>query len=156
MTPRFRNTLLAASLALNVGFIATAVQRHWTGAASEPREAATPLAQRLNLSVAQREAWAALERPFLNDLAGNWAAIRAQRQALLDEIFAARPDGSRLASIQGRIAALQDAQQKRVIRQLLAERKVLDAHQQGVLRGLLTREYAAQATREEYLHQASH
>lgn len=153
MTSRFRNTLLAVSLALNVGFIATAALRHWTGSAPGPQDAVAPLVQRLNLSAAQQAAWTALEGPFLNDLAGNWAAIRAQREALLAEIFAAHPDEARLAGIQERIAALQDSQQKRVIRQLLAERGVLDPHQQDILRNLLARDYAAQATQAERLHQ---
>ncbi len=156
MTARLRNTLLAVSLALNAGFLATAVQRHWLGPAQDRQEAMAPLAQRLNLSAAQRTAWTALEGPFVSDLAGNWAAIRAQRQALLDELFAAHPDEARLASIQERIAALQDRQQKRVIGQLLAERGVLDAHQQDVLRSLLMQEYAAQAaqaSQAERLHQ---
>jgi len=153
MTPRHRNILLAASLALNIGFTAIAVQRHWPG--DEPAQAAAPLTQRLGLSPGQQAAWAALEAPFLEDLAENWADIRAQRQALLDEVFSARPDAARLDGIQAKIARLQDAQQKRVIRQLLAERSVLDPGQQAMLKDLLMQEFAAQATRVEQLHQTA-
>jgi hypothetical protein len=151
MSPRFRTVLLAVSLALNVGFIATAVQRHWLNGGTDAPP--TPLAQRLGLTAGQQTAWTALEGPFLKDLAVNWAAIRAQRQALLDEIFAAHPDAARLAGIQERIATLQDEQQKRVIRQLLAEREVLDARQQVLLKDLLGQEFSAQPSQAEQLHQ---
>ena len=150
MSPRFRNILLAVSLALNVGFVATAVQRHWLAGGQEAPAAS--LAQRLGLSAGQQAAWMRLEGPFLADLEGNWAAIRAQRQALLDELFAAHPDAARLDGIQAKIAALQDEQQKRVIRQLLAEREVLDARQRDVLKALLMREFAVQESRAEQLH----
>ena len=150
MSPRFRNILLAVSLALNVGFVATAAQRHWMGGGDGPP--AESLAQRLGLSASQQTAWTRLEGPFLADLARNWADIRAQRQALLDELFATKPDTTRLDGIQAKIAALQDEQQKHVIRQLLAERDVLDARQRAVLKELLMQEFAAQATRAEQLH----
>ncbi len=150
MSPRFRNILLAVSLALNVGFVATAVQRHWLAGGQEAPAAS--LAQRLGLSAGQRAVWMRLEGPFLADLEGTWAAIRAQRQALLDELFAAHPDAARLDGIQAKIAALQDEQQKRVIRQLLAEREVLDARQRDVLKALLMREFAVQESRAEQLH----
>lgn len=149
MNPRSRNILLAVSLALNVGFVATAIQRHWAGG-GEP--AAEPLAQRLGLSDSQQAAWTRLEGPFLADLARNWEDIRAQRQALLDELFAGQPDTARLAGIQAGIAALQDEQQKRVIRQLLAERDVLDDRQRALLKDLLMQEFAVQATQAEQLH----
>lgn len=150
MSPRTRRILLVASFALNIGFIATAVQRHWLG--GEADSSAVSLEQQLGLSAEQQAAWAALEGPFLKDLGKSGADIHRQRQLLLDEIFAAHPDETRLDDIQAQIAALQDEQQKRVIRQLLAEKGVLDADQQALLKDLLMQGFAAQATQAEHLH----
>lgn len=129
MNSRVLKSVLAASLALNVGFVGAVGYRQWLGPGIVSTQPAANLADRLSLTPPQRAAWHALEQPFLDDLATNWTDIRAQRQALLDEIFSAHPDTARLASIQARIAGLQDTQQKRVIAQLLAEQAVLDEGQ---------------------------
>ncbi len=155
MNSRILRTLLAASLALNIGFAGTAVYRHWLGPAPVRSASPASLPDRLGLTADQRSAWEALERPFLRDLSANWAAIRSLRQALLDEIFAAEPDKERLAKLQARIAALQDSQQKRVIAQLLSERSVLDERQRSLLKGFLTQEYDAQTPQVEHLHQTA-
>ncbi|WP_269499936.1 Spy/CpxP family protein refolding chaperone [Castellaniella sp. S9] len=154
MNARVLKSVLAASLALNVGFVGAVGYRQWLGSGMARTQPASALADRLSLSPSQRAAWHALEQPFLDDLATNWTDIRAQRQALLDEIFSGHPDTARLASIQARIASLQDAQQKRVIAQLLAEQAVLDEGQRALLKTLLLDEYGRQAsTREGHLHQ---
>src|SRR5690606_41594781 len=131
------------------GFAAAAIRRHWAGVVLRP---ADPMRRAFGLSGGQEAAWTRLEGPFLADLARNWEDIRAHRQALLDELFAAQPDTARLAGIQAGIAALQDEQQKRVIRQLLAERDVLDDRQRALLKDLLMQEFAVQATQAEQLH----
>jgi hypothetical protein len=51
-----------------------------------------------------------------------------------------------------RIAALQDAQQQRVIAQLLAERALLDDGQRARLMALLLSRYAQESSEEELLH----
>ena len=53
---------------------------------------------------------------------------------------------------QARIAALQDAQQQRVIAQLLAERALLDDGQRARLMALLLSRYAQESSEEELLH----
>ena len=50
------------------------------------------------------------------------------------------------------IAALQEAQQQRVIAQLLAERGVLDEQQRERLMDLLLSRYSQESTEEELLH----
>ncbi|MER1967911.1 periplasmic heavy metal sensor [Castellaniella sp. GW247-6E4] len=154
MNSRVLKTVLAASLALNIGFIGAAGYRQWVPPEPLPVRPAAALADRLSLSPDQRAAWHALEQPFLDHLAANWADIRVQRRVLLDEIFSGHPDAGRLASLQARIAGLQDAQQKRVIAQLLAEQAVLGEEQRAMLKALLLEEYGRQASHAEHLHQA--
>ena len=67
-------------------------------------------------------------------------------------IFAATPDRSAIDAEQARIAALQDAQQQRVIAQLLSERALLNDGQRAQLMALLLQRYAQEATQEEQLH----
>ncbi|WP_323018638.1 Spy/CpxP family protein refolding chaperone [Castellaniella sp.] len=152
MTSRMMKTLCILSLALNVGFVGMAAYRYGSVAGGEQHAPSTALADRLGLDASQRAAWDALEPPFLQDLAANWADIRVLRQTLLDEIFADQPDRQKLSGLQTRIAALQDGQQKRVIAQLLAERDVLNAGQQSALKALLLQEYGEQASQAEHLH----
>lgn len=152
MNARTMKMLCVLSLALNVGFIGMAAYRYGSAAGTAQASSPATLADRLALNASQREAWDALEPPFLQDLAANWADIRLLRRTLLDEIFADQPDEQKLAALQMQIAALQDGQQKRVIAQLLAERKVLDASQRAALKSLLLREYGEQASQAEHLH----
>ena len=49
-------------------------------------------------------------------------------------------------------AALQEAQQRRVITQLLGERELLDQRQRAVLMALLLSRYENEATKEELPH----
>ena len=107
--------LLAASLALNLGVVASLVIR-----TSAPRPANVPaqpqhlnLQDYLKLSTEQRAQWKQLEPA---------------------------------------IAALQEAQQQRVIAQLLAERGVLDEQQRERLMDLLLSRYSQESTEEELLH----
>lgn len=151
MSSRILKPLLAASLALNLGFAAAVAYRH-LGTAAPAHDAV--LADRLGLSPVQREAWDALEQPFLRDLAQNWADIHAQRDALLDAIFADAPDRGRVAALRERIAGLQDEQQQRVVAQLLAEQALLDAGQRAALKSLLVREYGDPAAEIRRLHGA--
>lgn len=151
MNGRMIKMLCVLSLALNVGFVGMAAYRYGSAVgAAQPAPAS--LADRLALDADQRAAWQALESPFLQDLAANWADIRVLRQTLLDEVFADHPDERKLAALQARIAALQDGQQKRVIAQLLAEREVLNAGQRSALKSLLLQEYGEQASQAEHLH----
>lgn len=146
--------LLAASLALNLGVVASLVIR-----TSAPRPANVPaqpqhlnLQDYLKLSTEQRAQWKQLEPAFLQALAVNWQDIRRHREALVRHIFAAAPDRTAIDAEQTAIAALQEAQQQRVIAQLLAERGVLDEQQRERLMDLLLSRYSQESTEEELLH----
>lgn len=143
-------SVLAVSLALNVGTIAAvALHKFERAPLSQPS-----LPDTLQLTAEQRQRWLQLELPFLQDLGQNWRDIRAHREILVTQIFAGgEPERHAIDAEQTTIAALQDAQQRRVIKQLLAERAVLDERQRAILMKLLLRRYGQETTEEERLHQ---
>lgn len=143
-------SLLAISLALNLGTIAAvATNKLSTAPASQ-----VSLPDMLQLTAAQRQRWEQLEVPFLQDIGQNWRAIRAHREVLVRQVFAdTAPQRNAIDAEQATIAALQDAQQRRVIEQLLAERALLDEGQRAILMKLLLSRYAQEVTEEESLHQ---
>lgn len=152
--PSLFQWLLAVSLALNLG-IAVAVVLHQMQPAPAATAAQTPplnLPDYLELSADQRQRWQQMEPPFLRDLSANWNQIRQHREALVRHIFAAEPDRAAIDAEQARIAALQNAQQQRVIAQLLAERALLNDGQRAKLMDLLLSRYAQELTQEEQLH----
>lgn len=145
--------LLAASLALNLGIVVAIAIRP-----SPPRSVAIAVQPRhlnlqdyLELSVEQRTKWQQLEPAFLHELAVNWQGIRQHREALVQQIFATTPNRTAIDAEQAAIAALQ-AQQQRVIAQLLAERNLLDEQQRKRLMDLLLSRYSQETTEEELLH----
>ncbi|MEZ5718961.1 MAG: periplasmic heavy metal sensor [Burkholderiaceae bacterium] len=142
--------LLALSLALNLGTIAAVLVQQ----ARPAHNAAVPLnvPDYLGLGPQQRERWQQLEPAFLRDLAANWSDIRRHRESLVRHIFAEPPQRAAIDAEQATIAALQAAQQQRVIAQLLAERDLLDAAQREKLMNLLLSRYAQESTEEEQLH----
>lgn len=147
--------LLAVSLSLNIGIIGAVVFRQLQPPAAPPAATPSPhpnLPDYLQLSAEQRQRWQQLEPDFLHDLSANWSEIRSHREALVRAIFAAVPERAAINAEQARIAALQSAQQQRVITQLLAEREVLNAKQRARLMELLLGRYAQEATEEELLH----
>lgn len=151
--PAWTRTLLAVSLALNLGVLAALILR--PALVAPPQVAPPPavhLPDYLQLTPEQRARWNALEQPFLHDLSANWADIRRHREALVRHIFAAAPDRAAIDAEQAAIARLQAAQQQRVIAQLLAERALLGEGQRERLLLLLLGRYAEEATEEELLH----
>lgn len=154
MKPTFSKWLLAVSLAANAGTLGAVLYQQSRAHGVAPIAASAPLhlPDYLQLSDAQRMLWQQLEPLFLQDVAANWADIRQHREALVRAIFAATPDPATVSAQQARIAALQDAQQRRVIAQLLAERELLDAKQRDKLMELLLSRYAQESTEEEQLH----
>ncbi|MFZ3126990.1 MAG: periplasmic heavy metal sensor [Rhodoferax sp.] len=147
--------LLAVSLSLNIGFIGAVVFRQAQTPAVPSATTPSPhlnLPDYLQLSGEQRQRWQQLEPAFLHDLTANWREIRSHREALVRAIFAAAPERATIDAQQAQIAALQSAQQQRVITQLLAEREVLNAKQRTRLMELLLGRYAQEATEEELLH----
>lgn len=145
--------LLAVSLSLNLGIVAAVVfSQTRTAADMKSAEEQISLAERLQLTQEQRRRWQEIENGFLSDLAANWRDIRAHRETLVRQIFSATPDRAAIDKEQARIAALQDAQQRRVIEQLLAERELLDERQRAALMDLLLSRYTEEASEEERLH----
>lgn len=153
MNRPFWKWLLAVSLALNIG-IAAAVT--WNALQASPAQSSAhrheSLADHLQLTADQRHRWDQIEKAFLEDLSANWQQIRQHREALVRHIFSPAPDAAAIDREQAKIAALQDAQQRRVIAQLLAERELLDKRQRNALMELLLTRYAQEATEEELLH----
>ena len=151
--PAWIRTLLAISLALNLGVVAALVLRP---APDSVHEGGAPpvvhLPEYLKLTPEQRARWEGMEAPFLHDLSSNWSDIRRHREALVRHIFADAPERTAIDAEQAAIARLQAAQQQRVIDQLLAERAMLDDAQRTRLLQLLLTRYAEEATEEEMLH----
>ena len=150
--PAWTRTLLAVSLALNLGVVAALVLRPAPVAPPQSTPPAIHLPDYLALTPEQRTRWDALETPFLRDLSANWSGIRRHREALVRHIFATAPDRAAIDAEQAAIARLQAGQQQRVIVQLLAERDLLDENQRERLLQLLLGRYAEEATEEELLH----
>ncbi|RZI41853.1 periplasmic heavy metal sensor [Herbaspirillum sp. HC18] len=142
--------LLAISLSLNLGMLAAVA---WNAAGTPPaKQDGQDLTAHLNLTEEQRRNWSRIEQDFLKDLSSNWREIRSHREALIRQVFSAAPDRAVIDQEQSKIAALQDAQQRRVIAQLLAERELLDERQRAALMSLLLARYAQETTEEERLH----
>ncbi|GAB3548025.1 hypothetical protein GCM10027343_27980 [Noviherbaspirillum agri] len=146
--------LLAASLALNAGVIGAVVADRLAAGQQVPITQNTPvnLPDYLQLTPEQRQQWNNIEQGFLNDIATNWKDIRTHRERLVRQVFSAEPDRVAVDAEQAKIASLQDAQQRRVIQQLLAERDLLNEQQRTKLMALLLSRYTQESTEEELLH----
>jgi Spy/CpxP family protein refolding chaperone len=146
--------LLAASISLNVGFAATVTykQLRATPASRIAQSRPASLPDQLQLTAEQRNRWRQIEPGFIADLGANWREIRQHREVLIRAIFLTQPERGKIDAEQAKIAALQDAQQRRVITQLLAERDLLDQRQRAALMALLLERYTNEATEEELLH----
>lgn len=131
MKPQLLRTLLAFSVLINVGVLGGVAYRALTS------EDFPGLPRHLGLDATQTQRWHAAEKGFLAQLAAGATAIQAHRERLIHAIFSATPDLARIDAERAAIAALQDAQQKRVIEQLLRERELLDAAQRERLAALL-------------------
>lgn len=146
---------LLLSLLLNLGVIAAVayrgVQTGQRPAVFSASRGETSLADHLNLTAGQRQAWQQLEAAFLPGLKSDWEQIRMHREAMIREIFSERPDRSRIERERAAIAKLQSEQQVRTVEQLLREREVLDREQRLRLAELLMRQAPA-STFEERLH----
>lgn len=136
--------LLAISLLLNIGVLAGAWFQTWR------TEGATELSffgmghervpDYLQLDRSQRERWHAMERDFVKTLNDASRNIQTHRELLVREIFAAQPDASVIERERATIFALQEAQQRSVIGQLLKEREMLSAEQRLALTKLLLKQ----------------
>jgi len=132
---------LAISISINVGVIAAVGVQVAAGSdaatARHDERGHRLLADYLRLNAEQRARWNDKEERFMERLAQNWTRIRAHRREMVEEIFSDTPDPLRIEAHRQRIARLQEAQQKDVIAQLLAERDILDEGQRRKLADLL-------------------
>ena len=136
--------LLALSLLVNAGVLAGAWFQAWRA------EGATELAffgmghervpDYLKLDRVQRERWHVMEQDFVKTLNDAGREIQTQRERLVREMFSAQPDAAVIERARARIFALQEAQQRSVIAQLLKEREMLSAEQRAALADLLLKQ----------------
>jgi Spy/CpxP family protein refolding chaperone len=133
--------LLALSLLINVGVIAgawlqwsrpeAAIERAWFGMGHRQ------VPEYLRLDAAQRERWHTMEQDFVKALNATARDIQSHRERLVREILSAAPDALVIERERTAIFALQEAQQRSVIEQLLKEREMLSPQQRIALADLL-------------------
>lgn len=143
--------VLAASLLVNIGVIAAvwlsalqgngAVERALFGMGHDE------VAEHLELDAAQRVQWKAMETGFVEALNLSTRRIESHRERLVREILSADPDPVAIERERAAIFALQEAQQRAVIAQLLEEREMLRPEQRAALAELLIAQRAGMPTR---------
>jgi hypothetical protein len=135
--------LLVLSALVNVGVLGAAAYQ------ASSRTASVDLPGYLQLDAGQRQRWQAIEAPFLAELEEGWREVGRQRELLIREIFAERPDAGRVEELRVRIAQLQALQQRRVIAQLERERGLLEPQQRLRLMKLLLQEQGPSSPERE-------
>lgn len=125
---------LVLSLLANAGVLGAVGYRLL---APDSAPATVNLPRHLQLSAEQQRQWHASEEDFLERLEAAGNDIHQHRDRLIHAIFADTPDPALIATERATIARLQDEQQQLVIRQLLAERELLEPAQRERLRRLL-------------------
>lgn len=133
--------LLAASLLVNAGVLVAVWMPDWGAGGAIERALFgmrhDQVARHLRLDTAQRERWRALETGFVEQLSDSGARIQSHRERLVREILSAQPDAAAIERERSAIFALQEAQQRAVIAQLLKEREMLQPEQRAALAQLL-------------------
>lgn len=147
MKPTRLQVALLLSVAINLGVIGGVVLERIGPRA--PSTSMPPLHQVLGLDEPQRIRWEAAERPFLQQFNAASARLEGHRTALVEALFADTIDPARIESQRVSIAELQQAQQRLVIEQLIAERAILDAQQRKKLLDLLLAQAPSRSTVEE-------
>ena len=138
---------LLLSVALNLGVLgAVLLDRLGPSASATP---APPLHRVLALDEAQRARWEAVEAPFLQQFEVAAVRLERHRHALVEALFAESIDPLRIEAERAAIAELQQAQQRLIIEQLIAERAILDVRQREQLLGLLLAQPPARTTVED-------
>jgi len=141
MKPYWVYPLLALSLIINAGVLAGA----WYQA--RRAEGATEVAffgmghervpDHLKLDPQQRQRWHGMEQDFVKALNDAGREIKTHRERLVREIFVGQPDVAVIEQERAAIFALQEAQQRSVIAQLMREREILSLAQRTALADLL-------------------
>ena len=132
----------------NLGILLAIMWASW-GHASKP----PVLANYLQLDAEQVLRWGQAEQAFLGQLEDNEAAIKQQRNALIEAVFADDLSLEEVHLARQTLAQLQNQQQKIVVEQLLAERAILTARQKKLLQELLI-EQPMHASQYEKLHKS--
>lgn len=136
--------VLAISVLINVGALAGAWFQVWR--AGGTTEVALfgmgheRVPDYLKLDRDQRERWVAVEQNFVTSLNDVSRTILAHREKLVHEIFSAQPDTTVIERERSAIFALQEAQQRNIIKQLMKEREMLDTDQRRALAELLLKQ----------------
>jgi Spy/CpxP family protein refolding chaperone len=148
--------LLALSLLINAGVLAGA----WFQA--RRAEGATEVAffgmghervpDYLKLDPTQRERWHAMEQDFVKSLNDAGRKIQTHRERLVREIFSEQPDAAVIERERTAIFAMQEAQQRSVIAQLLKEREMLNPAQRAALADLLLKQDPQNSAGAQPLH----
>ena len=136
--------LLALSLLINAGVLAGAwFQVHRAQGATEVAffgMGHEHIPDYLKLDRSQRERWHVMEQEFVKALNEAGRNIQTHRERLVREIFSAQPDAAAIERERASIFALQEAQQRGVIAQLLKEREMLSPEQRIALANLLLKQ----------------
>ncbi len=136
--------LLVLSLLVNVGVLAGAwFQASRADGAAEQAffgMGHEQVPDYLKLDPAQRERWHAMEQDFVKTLNEAGREIQTHRERLVHEILSAQPDAAAIERERASIFALQEAQQRSVIAQLLKEREMLNIEQRVALANLLLKQ----------------
>lgn len=110
------------------------------------------LTQYLALNSQQVSQWQDAEHAFLIQLKQNEQALHAQRNQLIQAVFADELILDQVQHAREQLAQLQNQQQKIVLEQLLAERALLNKEQRYLLQQLLLQQ-GSQVSHYEKLHQ---
>jgi Spy/CpxP family protein refolding chaperone len=142
--------LFAASLLVNIGVVAAVWMHGWHGNGAGERAifgmGHDEVAEHLRLDAAQRERWKGMEAGFIEELNESGRRIESHRERMVREILSAQPDPASIERERAAIFALQEAQQRAVIAQLLKEREMLRPEQRAALAQLLLAQRAGVPT----------
>lgn len=148
--------LLALSLLINAGVLAGAwYQARGAGGAAEVGffgMGHERVPDYLKLDPMQRERWHAMEQDFVKTLNDAGRGIQTHRERLVREIFSAQADAAVIERERTAIFALQEAQQRSVIAQLLKEREMLNPAQRAALADLLLKQDPQNSDGSQPLH----
>ncbi|WP_205341727.1 periplasmic heavy metal sensor [Denitrificimonas caeni] len=136
---------------LNLSILLAIAWSSW-GRAWSPTTAPV-LANYLQLDAEQVLYWRQAEQTFLVQLQSNESAIKQQRNALIEAVFADDLNVDDVHVARQSLAQLQNQQQEIVIEQLLAERAILTARQRRVLQEILIQQ-PIHTSQYEQLHKS--
>lgn len=138
----------ALSLLVNAGVLAGVLFQSLRGEA----ERFPGLPAYLELSESQRRDWESLEKGFVQALGATSRDVAVRHERLVRAVLIEMADPAAIEAERAAIAALQAAQQQRILAQLAREREILDPAQRARLAELLLKQAQARALPVERLH----